>query len=63
MADIVPFFATPFAFARMPDADALNRELRELFLARESQGGEHANPRPITQRNATTFESRFDLFR
>ena len=23
----------------------------------------HANPRPITQRNATTFESRFDLFR
>lgn len=63
MADIVPFFATPFGFSRLPDADPLNQELRALFLAREAEGTPQANPRPITQRNATTFESRFDLFR
>ena len=63
MADIVPFFATPFGFSRMPDADGLNRELRSLFLAREAEGGAQANPRPITQRNPTTFESHFNLFR
>lgn len=63
MADIVPFFATPFAFSRLPDPAGLNRELREIFLARAAEGGRQANPRPITQRNATTFESHFDLFR
>jgi uncharacterized protein (TIGR02466 family) len=63
MADIVPFFATPFAFSRLPEAEALNRELREIFIARAAEGGDQANPRPITQRNASTFESRFDLFR
>ena len=47
----------------MPDADGLNRELRSLFLAREAEGGAQANPRPITQRNPTTFESHFNLFR
>ena len=62
MADIVPFFAVPFAFARLPDPEPLNSRLRELFLARAA-AGDQANPRPITQRNATTFESRFDLFR
>jgi uncharacterized protein (TIGR02466 family) len=63
MADIIPFFATPFAFSRLPDAEPLNQQLRQNFLAREAEGGAQANPRPITQRNATTFESRFDLFR
>jgi uncharacterized protein (TIGR02466 family) len=63
MADIVPFFAVPFAFARHPDATALNEELRTLFLERAAEGVAHANPRPITQRPATVFESRFDLFR
>ena len=63
MAHIIPFFATPFAFSRLPDAEPLNQQLRENFLAREAEGGAQANPRPITQRNATTFESRFDLFR
>ncbi len=63
MADIVPFFATPFAFARLPDAASLNRELGALFIARAAEGAAQANPRPITQRNAATFESRFDLFR
>src|SRR5689334_18423798 len=63
MADILPFFATPFAFSRLSGAEALNQELRQLFLAREAEGAPQANPRPITQRNPTTFESRFDLFR
>lgn len=63
MPDVVPFFAVPFAFARLPDCEVLNRTLRELFVARAAAGPEQANPRPITQRNAATFESRFDLFR
>ena len=63
MAEIIPFFAVPFSFSRHPDPTSLNAELRDIFLAREAEGGAQANPRPITQRNATTFESRFDLFR
>ena len=63
MADIVPFFAAPFAFARHPDPAPLNDGLRALFLARSTEGSGFANPRPITQRNAPVFESRFDLFR
>jgi uncharacterized protein (TIGR02466 family) len=63
MPEIVPFFAVPFAFARHPDPGALNAALRELFLARAAEGAAYANPRPITQRNAPLFESRFDLFR
>lgn len=63
MADIVPFFAVPFAFARHPDPLALNQSLRELFVAKSAEGAAYANPRPITQRNSPVFESRFDLFR
>src|SRR5687768_13918670 len=63
MADIVPFFAVPFAFSRHPDPTSLNRELRELFVTKAAEGASYANPRPITQRNAPVFESRFDLFR
>jgi uncharacterized protein (TIGR02466 family) len=63
MADIVPFFATPFALSRHPDPVALNRELRDLFAAKAAEGAAYANPRPITLRNSTVFESRFDLFR
>ena len=63
MAEIIPFFAVPFAFARHPDPAPLNARLRELFIARAAEGAAYANPRPITQRNAPVFESRFDLFR
>jgi uncharacterized protein (TIGR02466 family) len=63
MAETVPFFAVPFAFARHPDPAALNAELRALFMANAAEGGAQANPRPITKRNAAVFESRFDLFR
>ena len=63
MAEILPFFAVPFGFAKPDDCGPLNRELRALFLARSAAGGEHANPRPLTQRNVQVFESNFGLFR
>src|SRR3954451_10435261 len=63
MAEILPFFAVPFGLAKLDDCAPLNQELRALFLARSAEGGEHANPRPLTQRNPQVFESNFGLFR
>ncbi|HEX4969637.1 MAG TPA: hypothetical protein VFV69_01210, partial [Steroidobacteraceae bacterium] len=63
MADILPFFAVPFGFARLDTSAALNQELRTLLLTRSEAGGEHVNPRPLTQRNSQVFESNFGLFR
>lgn len=63
MAQIVPFFAVPFGFAKLDDAAALNDELRALFEERAAQGAAYANPRPLTQRPAQVFESHFELFR
>ena len=63
MAEILPFFAVPFGFAKLDDCGPLNQELRALFLTRSAEGGEHANPRPLTQRNPQVFESNFGLFR
>jgi len=62
MAQVTPFFATPFAFAEYENHQQMHRELRALFLSRESAGGQHANPRPLTKRNAAVFESNFQLF-
>jgi uncharacterized protein (TIGR02466 family) len=55
-------FAIPTATAQMPDAEALNAELRALFIEREAQGPKYANPNPYTVRNPELFESHFDLF-
>jgi uncharacterized protein (TIGR02466 family) len=63
MAQITPFFAVPFAFAKLEDCAALNLELRELFLGRAAEGARYTNPRPLTQRNPQVFESHFELFR
>lgn len=63
MADIIPFFAVPFAFAKLENSAELNERLRRLFIAREAEGMKHANPRPLTQRNQQVFESNFNLFR
>ena len=63
MAEILPFFAVPFGFAKLENCAPLNQELRTLFLARSAEGGEHVNPRPLTQRNPQVFESNFGLFR
>ena len=44
-AEIRSYFATPVAVATDPDADALNRELKALILAREgrTEGVQHSN--------------------
>ena len=63
MAQPIPFFAIPFGFAKLENSEALNGQLRELFLARAAQGTRHANPRPLTQRNPQVFESEFQVFK
>jgi uncharacterized protein (TIGR02466 family) len=62
MYQIIPHFAAPFVFEQHPDPAALNKALRELFLARETEGAKYANPNPYTIRNKDLFESHFDLF-
>jgi hypothetical protein len=58
---VAPLFAVPFGEARLPECGRLNRELEQLFLAREND--EHRNPTPSHVPQAETFESRFNLFR
>jgi uncharacterized protein (TIGR02466 family) len=60
--ELVNMFAVPFSFSRHPAHAPLNSALKRYILAQE-QGGKAANPRPLTQRNAATFESHFNLFR
>lgn len=59
---ILQAFAIPMATAQHPGCEALNRDLRELFLAREKEGDRYSNPEPRVRRNKTLFESSFDLF-
>ncbi len=63
MVEVTPFFAVPFGFARAESFDAVNGQLRDLFLKRATQGERYANPRPLTQRNTQVFESEFQLFK
>lgn len=60
--EISSAFSTPIAFARMESPEALNAELRSLFLACEAEGERFANPEPYTHRNDALFESNFTLF-
>lgn len=62
MFQINPAFATPITLAQMAQPDALNAELRELFVARAAEGDKYANKEPFTHRNAALFESHFGLF-
>ena len=59
-AEIKGWFSTPMGTASCPQHDALNAQLRTLFLARESEPYRH-HIRIPTQVGAV-FESRFDLF-
>jgi uncharacterized protein (TIGR02466 family) len=59
---IMNMFAVPFAFSSCPTHERLNPALKERLFALE-KSGTAANPRPLTQRNAATFESHFNLFR
>ncbi|MFA5683188.1 MAG: putative 2OG-Fe(II) oxygenase [Lysobacteraceae bacterium] len=61
MYEVVPAFAVPLVFAKMPDCEALNAELRELFLAR-AEDDRYRHPTPLVQRNEALFESNFRLF-
>jgi hypothetical protein len=60
--ELINMFAVPFTFARHPEPGRLNPLLKRFIHAQE-QTGTAANPRPLTQRNAATFESHFNLFR
>lgn len=55
-------FAVPMASIEMPHAAPLNRELRELFLAREAEGMRYRNPHPSMTIPDGLFESDFNLF-
>lgn len=59
---IAPAFAVPFVLCDHPDPAALNAQLRQLFLERESAGGAWANPQPLVRRNEALWESNFQLF-
>jgi len=59
---VFPGFAVPFAEVELPDTQALNAELRELFLEREGAGATYRNPDPSMFMQSGVFESRFDLF-
>lgn len=62
MFEITPVFPVPMVVAHLEDCESLNRELRELFLAREAEGDRFRNPEPFVYRNAALFESNFRLF-
>lgn len=61
-AEIVSWFATPIVSARIPDAEALNRELVALFLDKERAGDAFRHEMHIPTQVGPVFESRFDLF-
>jgi uncharacterized protein (TIGR02466 family) len=60
--DISPVFAVPLAQDRMPNAEAINAQLKQLLLAREQEGDRYANPYPSLKQQAGVFESDFNLF-
>ena len=62
MGQITQAFAVPIVVANMENCDALNAELRELFLRCETEGDKFRNPDPLVYRNDALFESHFGLF-
>jgi uncharacterized protein (TIGR02466 family) len=60
--EISPVFAVPLAQDTLPDAEALNAELKALLLSREAEGKRYANPNPSLQQQPGVFESDFNLF-
>ena len=59
---LVNMFAVPFAFGAYAKHAPLNEALKRVLFSLE-RSGTAANPRPLTQRNKTVFESHFNLFR
>jgi uncharacterized protein (TIGR02466 family) len=58
--ELTAAFAVPICHARLDSCDRLNRELEQLFLARET--AEYRNPEPSHNPQPEMFESRYDLF-
>lgn len=58
--EIIPAFAVPVCRGKLDTCERLNRELEQLFLARETQA--FRNPTPSHNPQAEMFESRVDLF-
>jgi uncharacterized protein (TIGR02466 family) len=58
--EITAAFAVPVGNVMLESCDRLNRELEQLFLARETP--EYRNPTPSHNPQAEMFESRVDLF-
>jgi uncharacterized protein (TIGR02466 family) len=58
--EIIPAFAVPICHTRLESCEKLNRELEQLFLARETP--EYQNAAPSHNPQAEMFESRYDLF-
>lgn len=61
MIHVQPAFAVPLIWSRRTEKDGLNRELRDLLVAR-ADDPRVANPNPYTARNEQLFESHFDFF-
>lgn len=57
-----PLFAVPFAQDTLPDAEAINAQLKTLLLEREGEGARYANPNPSLKQQTGVFESNFNLF-
>lgn len=62
MIQVIPAFAAPLVSAQMPNCEALNQELRELFIARAEEGDKYRNKTPFVTRNDALYESNFRLF-
>lgn len=59
--NIIPSFATPIVETQHPDCEALNRELKELFLGLEKDE-EYRKKIKTPTLQINIFESEFDLF-
>lgn len=57
---IIPAFAVPFGASFMADCGAMNRDLKQLFLSRETE--QYKNPNRNSLDTELVFESNFDLF-
>lgn len=62
MFQLTSAFSVPVVTTKLPDSEALNAELRELFLSKVAEGDRYRNPDPFVQRNEALFESNFRLF-
>lgn len=60
---IFPGFAVPFVETELPNPEALNAQLRDLFLQKAAEGDAWRNPSPTMASVSQLFESRFDLFK